>query len=256
MSSYADFLATKQCAPPAAPEASGTDIDEFDADLGTSRGWHYIYGLHDPRTGELRYIGKSDNPRERLAQHLREDRGTYRASWVRHLKNAGLKPALSVIDAGDRGSDWAWMERLYIAAARASGARLTNITDGGEGTRGLPPETLKRMADARRGTKQSEATKAKRSASLKGRRHTAEWIEQQRQIMAGRKPSKACMAAVRLKQEKLKPDQVREIRRRIATGERRLLIAAEYGVSVGTISNVWTRRTYGHVTDLEPNDGR
>lgn len=29
----------------------------------------YIYGLVDPRTNELRYVGKSVNPKARLSKH-------------------------------------------------------------------------------------------------------------------------------------------------------------------------------------------
>jgi predicted GIY-YIG superfamily endonuclease len=32
----------------------------------------YIYGLADPTTKEIRYVGKADDPQARLSQHLQE----------------------------------------------------------------------------------------------------------------------------------------------------------------------------------------
>lgn len=251
MSDYATFLATKARAMhgPLALDC-GPSVEEFDSEQGTTRGWHYVYGLHDPRTGQLRYVGKSDNPRGRLTEHMREVRNTHRCNWVQSLKSVGLKPILTIIDATPPGSDWAWMERVYIASGRRAGLPLTNIADGGEGTRGIPAETLRRMAEARRGTKQSEETKAKRSAALKGRSfHTDLWRRRIREAAAARVATREQRDGCRDRMQKLADDQVREIRRRVTAGERRALLAEEFGVNTGTISNVVTRRTYGHVSD-------
>lgn len=251
MSTYAEFLASKQGAPhgPLALER-GQTVEEFNLEQNTSNGWHYIYGLHDPRTGELRYIGKSDNPRGRLTQHMQEARGTHRCNWVQSLKSVGLKPILTVIDATPSGSDWAWMERVYIASARAVGLRLTNIADGGEGTRGIPPETLRRMAEARRGVNQSDETKAKRSAALKGRSFHTDYQRQRiREAAATRVITQEVRDHCRDRMQKLTDDQVRQIRQRVAAGERRVLLAEEFAVAAGTIGNVVIGRTYGHVQD-------
>lgn len=251
MSAYQEFLASKVGAVHGPRQLDvGPTIDEFNADQGTVNGWHYIYGLHDPRTGELRYIGKSDKPRGRLTQHMQEARNTHRCNWVQGLKTLGLKPILAVIDATPPGSDWAWMERVYIAAGRSDGLPLTNIADGGEGTRGIPAETLRRMADARRGVRQSEETKAKRSAALKGRSFHTDYQRQRiREAAAARVMTQELRDHCRDRMQKLTDDQVREIRRRVAGGERRVLLAEEFGVTTGTISNIVIRRTYGHVED-------
>lgn len=67
------------------------------------------------------------------------------------------------------------LEKIYISQFRIAGIRLTNLTDGGEGVsglvRGTPSDEHKRKnAEARRGKKQSEATKKKRSDALKGKK--------------------------------------------------------------------------------------
>lgn len=47
---------------------------------------------------------------------------------------------------------------------------------------------------------------------------------------------------------RLTEDGVRAIRSRVAAGERRVELAAEFGVTVGTIDLVVTRKRWGHVT--------
>jgi hypothetical protein len=247
---YERFIASKKGALHGPLELNcGPTVAEFDAEQNTVRGWHYVYGLHDPRTGELRYIGKSDNPCGRLAQHMQEARGTHRCNWVQSLRKIGLKPVLTIIDATPPGSDWPWMERVYIAAARSAGAPLTNGTDGGEGVAGLSDETRERLRRVHLGRKASPETRARMSAAKKGRRQPQEWIDLMRSICAGRPLNRACAEANRARMQKLTADQVREIRRRVKAGERRVLLAREFSVTVGTISNVVIRRTYGHILD-------
>jgi hypothetical protein len=90
-----------------------------------------IYGLLDPGTGELRYIGKANNSRKRLASHLRDSRRrdtpVYR--WIRKLLSKGLAPELVVLAECD---DWKAKEIELIAKARGFGFRLLNVADGGD----------------------------------------------------------------------------------------------------------------------------
>lgn len=149
-----------------------------------------IYALSDPRTGLVRYVGKTFKAAAlRLSDHLSEMRSgarTYKAQWLRGLLAVGERPRLSVLEMGD-GDGWAEAERRWIASMRATGAPLTNLTDGGDGTPGrqVTPETRARMSAAKQGKTRSrewflavvrskrpadsDATRAKRSATLKGR---------------------------------------------------------------------------------------
>lgn len=34
----------------------------------------FIYSLKDPRTNEIKYVGKSNNPKNRLNRHIRESK--------------------------------------------------------------------------------------------------------------------------------------------------------------------------------------
>lgn len=86
-----------------------------------------IYGLYDA-TGNLRYIGKANDPAKRLAGHMRDcrtrDTPVYR--WIR--KNG--RPRMEVLEA--ECVDWREAERRSIAEARARGDKLLNVADGGD----------------------------------------------------------------------------------------------------------------------------
>jgi hypothetical protein len=45
-----------------------------------------IYGLFDPRTGELRYVGKARDPQKRLKGHLAARRRTPVYDWIGALR--------------------------------------------------------------------------------------------------------------------------------------------------------------------------
>ena len=90
-----------------------------------------IYALSDPRTGEVRYIGKANNPCARLKSHIRDSRrrNTPVYCWIRHLHNSGIAPVMSVMEWAQ---DWREAEKRQISAHRANGARLLNVADGGD----------------------------------------------------------------------------------------------------------------------------
>lgn len=94
----------------------------------------FIYALICPDTGEVRYIGKADNPRQRYQGHLanREKTATHKNDWIKSLLAKGQKPGLLIVEEVDEGS-WQEAEIRWIAHYRLSGGNLTNISDGGSG---------------------------------------------------------------------------------------------------------------------------
>jgi hypothetical protein len=103
-----------------------------------------IYGLYDPRDGEIRYIGKTKNPHQRLNRHWAEKkRRLRRVAWVRSVLAAGVKPQM-VILAWVEPEDWSKAERYFIELLTTQGFRLTNLARGGHGSNGW------RMSDAQR----------------------------------------------------------------------------------------------------------
>jgi len=128
-----------------------------------------IYGLDDPETQQLRYIGKTARGLEvRLRQHLRDCRPSHRVNWIQSLRARGLMPGIFEIESvSDEQADGA--ERFWIAYFKYIGADLTNGTDGGEG--GSPtPEVRARLSSANLGKTHSAEVRAKISSTSRGRK--------------------------------------------------------------------------------------
>jgi hypothetical protein len=105
-----------------------------------------IYGLYDPETDELRYVGKAKDSKRRLNTHLRESRTGSRPvnCWVRKLTTAGKLPVLKVLAVVD-SHRWEDEERRLIAEHRKV-ADLLNLADGGA----MPSQTLEQRRGAAR----------------------------------------------------------------------------------------------------------
>jgi hypothetical protein len=205
----------------------------------------YIYVLVDPFTDEVRYVGKSIRPRERLANHCNEQSVTWRTNWIRTVLAQGKRPLLRIVQILDRDEDWRAAERDWIAGLKERGARLTNCTSGGDGVSGLPPEIRARMALTWTGRKHRPESLLKIGAASRGRVHSPESRENMRRQMAGRKHTWVDKVSRTL--SKLTDEQVRQIRDGIARKVSQYALAEQFGVHQGTISNIKHRRSYGWV---------
>lgn len=99
---------------------------------------YIIYGLVDPETEELRYIGKSSTGMSRPKKHfypstLKNER-TYKNRWVNSvLKRCGKLPVIVILAEAKNVDNLNKLEIKLINRARNSGVRLTNIQNGGDG---------------------------------------------------------------------------------------------------------------------------
>jgi len=150
-----------------------------------------IYALTEPDTGEVRYIGVTKGPAKyRLRDHIRyAEKGgaTYRCKWIRSLLRDGRIPKLLILEeTTNRDREEHWIERY-----RSNGARLTNLTDGGDGSAGrrLSPEEIERRTKSRAGYTHSATTRQRISESNKGRIIKPESIEKMRASKTGKKLS-------------------------------------------------------------------
>jgi hypothetical protein len=93
-----------------------------------------IYELRDPRTGEIRYVGQSVNPKVRLHGHIFDARCLFKSrkgAWIQELQALGMKPdVVSALRVRDDLADKA--EMRHIGRVMASGARLLNYLGTGE----------------------------------------------------------------------------------------------------------------------------
>lgn len=211
----------------------------------------YIYTLSDPITNEVRYVGKSVNPKKRLDNHLYIKKKQHCSCWIQSLKIKGLKPIFSIIETTDK-ENWISREQYWIVYYKEQGAALTNHSIGGEG---------------QTGTKQSVESNLKRSLSLKGRKLGSYSKKRKQAIsdgMKGRKAwnkdkktpfteeriSKMKQAAPKGEERvgaKLTDTQVIDIRKRVSLGEKQNKLAIEYGVTSATINKIVLGFTYCHL---------
>jgi hypothetical protein len=126
----------------------------------------FIYGLTDPRNGQIRYIGKTVNVKKRLWFHIYGSRNfledSHKSRWIRQLLAVGLSPGIVVLTTTEK-ENWEQEERRWIADNKEK-LLLTNVSAGGEGV------------DAPR----TEQWRKRISQALKGRTYSPETIERMR----------------------------------------------------------------------------
>lgn len=98
-----------------------------------------IYGLQDPMTGVIRYVGKSKSPQRRLDEHLKPTNphtGKRVKRWVAALAKRGRRPVLIELqtcnESDAASAEVEWIQRLN------HGDRLLNTHLGLPSTK-LPP---------------------------------------------------------------------------------------------------------------------
>jgi hypothetical protein len=237
-----------------------------------------VYGLHNG-DGEIRYVGLTrKGARHRLLLHRNRARSGAKYpvyAWMRKYGHLTIETV--VLQECDSLESVRVAEQEWIAKFRQEGRQLLNLTDGGEGTIGIvmsaanrkamgdrmrgrvqtPEETARRVA-TRAGYRHSPETRAKMSASSKGRPakrgsespnfgiirsketrellrqsrlgtvFTPEQLENQRVAMAAMPPSAA----------KLTIEQVLEIEARAIAGESQVVLGLEFGVNRRTIGRI------------------
>lgn len=95
----------------------------------------FIYTLSDPRTGEVRYVGKTTDIYYRLARHISDAKRSTRRrkdAWLKGIINVGLSPVLDILEEC-KDEDWKTTEQYWISQLKNWGFRLLNETLGGEG---------------------------------------------------------------------------------------------------------------------------
>lgn len=94
-----------------------------------------IYGLIDPRTYAIRYVGMTMNhPEVRLQQHLKEFDGE-RGRWLEELKRIGSKPSIVILDFAPDFEEAGKKERWWITQGVVTGWSLTNDSHTSNGRR-------------------------------------------------------------------------------------------------------------------------
>jgi hypothetical protein len=112
----------------------------------------FIYALIDPDTKQVRYIGKTINPKDRPSQHIRDPKRTYKRNWLMTVLKRGKKPEFTILEEVDE-REWQIAEKRWISLYRPQG-NLTNMTEGGlgggSGKRNLTEEGRERLRQSSR----------------------------------------------------------------------------------------------------------
>jgi hypothetical protein len=139
---------------------------------------NYIYALLCPH-GEIRYIGKTNNPAVRLSKHISAARSGetthHTAAWIRSLLSRGEAPAIETVLEVPDGEPWQPYEIRMIAEFKAEGHRLTNSTSGGDGLAGIDVEALQKRTAAARITRATPEYKERISRIMRDVRSTPEF---------------------------------------------------------------------------------
>lgn len=177
-----------------------------------------IYSLHNPHTGELRYIGKTlQDPYERYKQHQWPSylqKGMHVHNWIKKLHRSGDRPEMRLVSvvSEDRIDE---AEKKFIAQADGAGARLTNMHEGGGGGHVEPF---------------SAEVREKISRALTGRKRKPSTIR----IMKER-----CARGEEHPWSKCSDDEVREIRHFYCSGEMtQPELGEQYGISSRSVSSI------------------
>lgn len=156
----------------------------------TVTGYH-VYALLEPRTGKMRYIGCTSDPRDRLRKHCCAQRGSNpRTCWLTTLRKSGLRPIFKTLCVLPDRESGRRVEALLTARYKQLGVRLTN--DEIEARLRPASETEK----AKLKNAWNDERRVRVSAKLKGRRHTSEAREKIRLSKLGKKRSAEVRAKI------------------------------------------------------------
>lgn len=139
-----------------------------------------IYTLADPRTNEVRYVGKTKKKLyRRLSEHIATSKNLkdHRSKWIQSLARQNLKPKIEMLDICQE-EDWQEVEKFWIKTLKFLGVRLVNQNEGGCGNNGhrLSDESKRKISASLTGKKQSKEVVEKRASQLRGRKLHPEHI--------------------------------------------------------------------------------
>ena len=191
-----------------------------------------VYGLLDPRTGHLRYVGKASCLRDRAVKHLCPSNlagSSHRVRWLRQLRQLHLKPVPVVIETFDTEAASLLAEIELIEYFRYLGCNLTNTAPGGIGgyTGPMSAETRAKLSASNRQPKSAEH-RARIAESHVGIRPSAATREKSRQAKLGDRNgnAKVTLAMARL------------IRELLQQGVLQKEIMQEFGISRRTVYDI------------------
>lgn len=101
----------------------------------------YIYALRDRDTGQIGYVGGSQNPNRRLGQHLSENpqKNPEKTKWLSSLQDIPEVVILEEVPFKKNGPYWTEKESYWIWHLHDAGHPLTNAVIKSQGDDRHPP---------------------------------------------------------------------------------------------------------------------
>ncbi len=129
----------------------------------------YIYGIIDPRTQELKYVGKTikTNLFKRLNEHRVVKSYSDKKKWIESIYNDGLAPDIFIIEESN-SENWRNDERFWIDYFTYIGSNLLNKFVGGLGRMKMLDSTKKKISISNKGKPRTEEWRRKNGESKKG----------------------------------------------------------------------------------------
>lgn len=163
----------------------------------------FIYTLIDPRTDEIKYVGKTNNLKTRLSKHVNRKLNTKVSCWIRSLLKEDLLPVMEVLDEVP-DSEWQFWEQHWIWLCLSWGFNLKNGTYGGDGGDvHFTADTIRKLREMNLGEKNpmygkkhTQEAIAKIVAANLGKKRSAIGCENIRRGKLGHKVSKEARAKI------------------------------------------------------------
>src|SRR5271163_2259633 len=94
----------------------------------------YVYGLIDPITEELRYVGSTYRLNKRYNEHISQlKKNSYKNNWIKQLLSQNIKPEMFIIEECETEEEMYKAEEWHIIYFKQMECRLTNNSIGGRG---------------------------------------------------------------------------------------------------------------------------
>lgn len=235
-----------------------------------------IYGIIDPRSGAVCYVGKTIIGKERWRIHCnslgRNEHFNPRLQYLFNLIKETQKLQFFIIETGLAEEFIDVREVYWIEKYRAEGIDLFNMTDGGDGRLHYrhKEESKLKISAAKKGKKykpmRPEVKKnMARKLSEEARRNIGEASRKRKGIKSGKicpwkgqSLSEEWRAKLRLHKRahgekqhlaRLTTEKVLEIRQRLENNYYGLQaeLAKKYGVRIGTINSIKQNKTWKHL---------
>jgi group I intron endonuclease len=222
-----------------------------------------IYTLYTFDGKGPRYCGHTAYPKSRLLFHRKDKKKTHKCNWIASVGPEKIHMSLiAIVPSAEAPAK----ETFYIKRLKEMGFKLTNLTDGGEGTVGFvhsqetrdkisaantnpsietrakigaantdpSPETRAKMSRSQRRRKATPETKAKMSARLMGNTRTKgyEHTPETKAKISAAGEGRVWSAESRAKMSEIKKHQSAETRAKNSASQRGKILSPEHCAAI------------------------